>query len=60
MAINSNQKECNNKMKNYFFYEDCINTYFLKIKVNYFKYNSLNFYDIPINCGTKGFSENYK
>ena len=45
--------------KSYPFYENFINNYFLKNHLNYFKDNSLNYSNIPKDCRSNSFLENY-
>lgn len=57
--INYINKECSNLIKSYPLYENFINNYFLKNHLNYFKDNSLNYSNIPNDCRSNSFLENY-
>ena len=57
--INFIYKECESLTKNYPLYENFINNYFIKNQIIYFKENSLNYSNIPKDCRSNSFLENY-
>ena len=53
------ENECKTLIKNYPHYENFINNYFLKNHLEYFKDGSLNYTNIPKDCRSNSFLENY-
>ena len=53
------KRESENLIKNYPLYYNFINNYFLKNHFGYFKDGSLNYSDIPKDCRSNSFLENY-
>ena len=52
-------QECDNLCKTYPRYHNFINNYFIKNKKEYFEDNSLDYSNIPKDCRTNSFLENY-
>ena len=52
-------KFCEDYIKNNVIYKNFLNNYFLPNKIPYFNDNSLNYFNIPKDCRTNNFLENY-
>ena len=57
--INFILEECKKINSEYPLYTNFINNYFLKFHLDYFKDNSLNYSNIPKDCRSNSFLENY-